>query len=185
MAGVALRRGHLERAAELFGTAAAYRESHAVFRAQAYEGLYGAAVVALRRALGDDRFEAAWAAGRALPLDEAVARAMELAGAGQPAAVDPRLAASPPPAVMPYLPPAPALLAPVLPDGLTPREAEVLRLLADGRTSTEIAEALVLSVRTVNNHITHLCGKIGARNRAEATAYALRHGLISFRALSP
>jgi DNA-binding CsgD family transcriptional regulator len=66
----------------------------------------------------------------------------------------------------------------VYPDRLTAREAEVLRLIADGRTNREIAETLTLSVRTVGRHITNIYGKIGARNRAEATAYALRHGFV-------
>jgi DNA-binding NarL/FixJ family response regulator len=49
----------------------------------------------------------------------------------------------------------------------------VLRLLAEGKTTREIAEELVLSERTVERHIADVYGKIGARNRAEATAYAL------------
>ena len=61
---------------------------------------------------------------------------------------------------------------PAAPDGLTPREVEVLRLIAGGRTNTEIAQTLVLSVRTVERHITNIYEKIGARGRAEATAYA-------------
>jgi DNA-binding CsgD family transcriptional regulator len=63
------------------------------------------------------------------------------------------------------------------PDGLTVREVEVLRLIAGGRTNKEIAEILVLSVPTVQRHITNLYGKIGARGRADATAYSLRHDL--------
>jgi DNA-binding CsgD family transcriptional regulator/pimeloyl-ACP methyl ester carboxylesterase len=61
--------------------------------------------------------------------------------------------------------------------GLTPRELEVLRLIGRGLSNQEIAEELVLSVRTVERHITNLYGKIGARRKAEATAYALRNGL--------
>ena len=64
------------------------------------------------------------------------------------------------------------------PDGLTERELDVLRLLAGGRTNKEIAEELVLSVRTVERHIGNLYGKISARGRADATAYALTRGLI-------
>lgn len=63
------------------------------------------------------------------------------------------------------------------PGGLTAREAEVLALLAAGRTNQEIADALTVSPFTVARHITNLYGKIGARGRADATAYALRHGL--------
>jgi DNA-binding NarL/FixJ family response regulator len=61
------------------------------------------------------------------------------------------------------------------PDGLSAREVEVLRLVATGSSNQEIAESLSISVRTVERHITNLYGKIGARGRADATAYALRY----------
>ncbi len=64
------------------------------------------------------------------------------------------------------------------PDGLTKREVEVLRLIASGQTNSEIAEELVLSVRTVERHIGNIYGKITARGRADATAYTLTRGLI-------
>jgi len=67
------------------------------------------------------------------------------------------------------------------PDGLTPREAEVLRLVALGCSSREIAEVLVLSVRTVERHITNVYSKTGARTRAQATAYALAHEVMAAR----
>jgi pimeloyl-ACP methyl ester carboxylesterase/DNA-binding CsgD family transcriptional regulator len=60
---------------------------------------------------------------------------------------------------------------------LTKRETEVLRLIAAGMTSKEISQELSLSVRTVGRHITNIYDKIGARSRADATAYALRNGL--------
>lgn len=63
------------------------------------------------------------------------------------------------------------------PDGLTEREVEVLRLLATGLSSKEIGAALVLSVRTVERHIANLYLKTGTHGRAQATAYALSHGL--------
>jgi DNA-binding CsgD family transcriptional regulator len=63
------------------------------------------------------------------------------------------------------------------PDGLTAREVDVLRLIAAGRSNREITDTLAISERTVNRHITNLYGKIGARGKADATAYALRHGL--------
>jgi DNA-binding CsgD family transcriptional regulator len=66
---------------------------------------------------------------------------------------------------------------PQRPSGLTAREVEVLVLLAAGRTSQEIAGALVLSPATVSRHIANIYVKIGARNRAEATAFAMSHGL--------
>jgi pimeloyl-ACP methyl ester carboxylesterase/DNA-binding CsgD family transcriptional regulator len=64
------------------------------------------------------------------------------------------------------------------PHGLTEREVEVLRHLAGGKTNGEIAEELFVSVRTVERHIANIYAKIGARGRANATAYALTHNLI-------
>jgi len=63
------------------------------------------------------------------------------------------------------------------PNALTSREQEVLRLIARGLSTREISEELVLSERTSARHITNIYAKIGARNRVEATAFALRHGL--------
>jgi DNA-binding NarL/FixJ family response regulator len=60
------------------------------------------------------------------------------------------------------------------PAGLTRREAEILRLLAGGRTNREIADTLVLSVHTIERHLANAYRKIGARNRADATAFAVR-----------
>jgi DNA-binding NarL/FixJ family response regulator len=61
--------------------------------------------------------------------------------------------------------------------GLSRREAEVLGLLAAGQSNREIARALCLSPRTVQRHVANLYPKIGAHNRAEATAFALHNGL--------
>jgi DNA-binding NarL/FixJ family response regulator len=64
-----------------------------------------------------------------------------------------------------------------LPDELTPREAEVLSLVAQGLSNGEIASALVVSEATVKTHINHVFAKIGARDRAQAVHYAYTHGL--------
>ncbi len=66
-----------------------------------------------------------------------------------------------------------------LPDGLTPREGEVLRLVAAGRSSREIGVDLVLSVRTVERHVANIYLKTGTHGRAQVTTYAVAHGLAS------
>ncbi len=71
--------------------------------------------------------------------------------------------------------PAPAPAS--LPDELTPREAEVLSLIARGLSNREIADTLVVSEATVKTHINHVFAKIGARDRAQAVHYAYTHGL--------
>jgi DNA-binding NarL/FixJ family response regulator len=64
-----------------------------------------------------------------------------------------------------------------LPDGLTPREAEILGLVAAGLTNPEIADLLVLSHHTVKTHLNHIFSKTRSRDRAAATAYARAHDL--------
>ncbi len=106
-----------------------------------------------------------------------ISRAIQAAAAHQ-ALLDPavqsRLLAAATAATAATAAPAPAA---ELPDELTPREAEVLRLIARGMSNAEIATALVVSEATVKSHINHLFAKIGARDRAQAVHYAYTHGL--------
>jgi DNA-binding CsgD family transcriptional regulator len=66
---------------------------------------------------------------------------------------------------------------PSLPANLTEREAAVLKLVAEGRSTRQIARTLVLSEKTVTNHLTHIFTKTASENRAAATAFAFHHGL--------
>ncbi|MDQ6754570.1 MAG: LuxR C-terminal-related transcriptional regulator [Actinomycetota bacterium] len=74
---------------------------------------------------------------------------------------------------------------PPLPAGLTAREGEVLGMLCHGRNTAQIASALVISPKTVRNHVEHIYLKIGASNRVGATLFALEHGLVDRLAGGP
>ena len=63
------------------------------------------------------------------------------------------------------------------PDGLTAREVEVLRLVAEGLTDAQVAERLVVSLRTVHAHLRSIYRKLDVRSRSAATRYAVEHGL--------
>jgi DNA-binding NarL/FixJ family response regulator len=102
-----------------------------------------------------------------------IARSLHSAAEGY-SVLDPRVQAALLAATAPA-PPAPR--SPVLPDGLTRREAEILTLIARGRTNTEIADALFLSHNTVKTHVSHIFTKTGSRDRAAAIHYAQRHHL--------
>lgn len=102
-----------------------------------------------------------------------ISRALHSAAAGQTILgpeIGARLLASAQSAIRPALPV-------VLPDGLTPREAEVLQLLATGLSNGEIAAHLVISEHTVKTHINHLFAKTGSRDRAQAINYAREQDL--------
>ena len=69
------------------------------------------------------------------------------------------------------------LLGRDLPDGLTAREVEVLRLVASGRSNPQIAQDLFLSQKTVQRHLSNIFGKTGVTSRTAAAAYAFERGL--------
>jgi DNA-binding CsgD family transcriptional regulator len=178
LAGNACVRGDHTRAVRLFAAAealgAAAGAPGGAFLRAAPRLEYARRLAAARTALGESAFAVAWAEGRALPPDRLVALALESV---------PRAPRTPPPAngaggngQAAGHPRRPAGAA--RPDGLTAREEDVLRLVAAGKRNKEIAGDLVLSVRTVEKHVANLYAKIGARGRADAAAYALRHGLL-------
>ncbi len=107
----------------------------------------------------------ALAGAQAYSLDEAIVDALSLAGTFDQAAAaqEPDEQSS----------------VPAYPDGLTRREVEVLQLIATGKGTREIAAELTISEGTVERHVTNLYRKIDAANRADATAYAFRHGLAT------
>jgi DNA-binding NarL/FixJ family response regulator len=113
-------------------------------------------LAALRDDLGTEHFAAEWAAGRSLPREAAIVES--LAVHARPARPAPSPAAS-------------------VRHGLTDRELEILRLLAAGESNRAIADRLFISPATVARHVTNINGKLGVGSRAQAAAYAHRHGL--------
>ncbi len=113
---------------------------------------YHRAIAIAGEALGRKGFARYRAAGGALPMDAAVALAMEV-GAGEKAHATRAV------------------------NALSRREIEVLRLLVEGRSNGEIADALYISVRTVRSHVSNILAKLEVRTRAAAVAVALRTGL--------
>jgi non-specific serine/threonine protein kinase len=149
-----------ERAARLLGAAASLNEEIGASATIVYVPGWVPASVAARTMLGDAAFAAAWDAGRALPLDEAVREALTEppSGAGPNTLAGADVATSH--------------------DELTPREVEVLRLLAVGHTDAEIAQALFITAHTVRTHVQHVRAKLGVNSRAAAVSFAFLHGLI-------
>jgi HD-GYP domain-containing protein (c-di-GMP phosphodiesterase class II) len=68
---------------------------------------------------------------------------------------------------------------PPLPAGLTAREAEVLRLLAFGLTTQQVADRLVISAKTANHHVQHIYTKIGVSTRGAAALFTIEHGILT------
>jgi DNA-binding NarL/FixJ family response regulator len=83
--------------------------------------------------------------------------------------------AAPPPVEPTPLPK--SLIVPETAERLTPREREVLKLLAEGATDREIADRLFISHRTAMQHVANILGKLEVSSRTAAAAFALRHGL--------
>ncbi|MGB3329524.1 MAG: LuxR C-terminal-related transcriptional regulator [Thermomicrobiales bacterium] len=141
--------------------------------------------MAIRDVLGEDRFQAAWQAGHARDLEASLRDALAIArqGSASPVVI-PSLPPPPPaPASTPAAAPPAATTGPGLVDSaglerLTPREREVLILIASGATNAEIADQLNLSARTVGTHLTRIYAKLAIDNRAEAAVLAIRAGLI-------
>jgi DNA-binding CsgD family transcriptional regulator len=152
----------LPRAARLWGAAAALRERIGAPLPPVDQREHEQVVERARTQLDAATWAAAWAEGRGLPLEQAIAAALEQLPQPESGASD----APSPPATAAF------------PAGLTAREVEVLRLVAQGRTNAEIAQALILSPYTINAHLRAIFGKLAVPSRSAATRYALEHHLV-------
>ena len=159
LAAVALDVGQTQRAARLLGAAAALRERSGSTVWLPEQGRHERVAAAARAALGVEAYALEVSTGRALSLYEVVAEATAVADAF-PSPASPA-------------PPSPAEGA-----GLSRREHEVLRLLAEGKSNPEIAEALYIGRGTVKSHVVNILSKLDASSRTEAATIAHRRGLL-------
>jgi DNA-binding CsgD family transcriptional regulator len=148
LAGVARASGSLSRAATLLGAAEGLRERADLGVWPVRQALHEKLVADVRGAADD-----AWSAGRRMDAAQAAAFAMQAQAEAAEAASDNGIA------------------------GLTAREQEVAALIAQGKTSKEIADALVITERTADTHAAHIREKLGLRSRAEIAAWATRLGV--------
>jgi non-specific serine/threonine protein kinase len=151
--------GQMAAAARLLGAAAALREAVGRALALPERATYARAKATALAALGDEAFAAAWEAGRALSEEEAAALVRDVAAAATSGSSRNQRGV-------------------VTQHSLTPREMEILRLVAAGRSNREIADALFISVPTVKRHLTNVLAKLDLPSRSAATAYAHTHHLV-------
>lgn len=162
IAGLASASEHAQAAlaARLFGAAATLREAGGLPVDPACRTALARDRTATRAVLGEALFAAGWAAGATLSLEEAITTATTLIAM----ASDPAAGTSP--------------TRPENLEGLTPREREILPLLAQGLSDREIAAMLSLSPRTVGWHVTHLLAKLNVPSRTAAATEGIRRGLV-------
>jgi DNA-binding CsgD family transcriptional regulator len=160
LGGVFLRAGQPERATRLLAAGRALGDAIGVVPIgvvpMANNDYFQHFRAEARQRLDEQVFASAWAAGWRLSPEEALADVL----------------AEPDPFTRPLAKVADNLA------GLTPREREVLRLVAEGHSNQRIADILFISVPTVKSHLNSVLGKLGVPSRSAATAYAHTHGLL-------
>ena len=154
LASIVGAEGRLVRAARLWGAAEALLERIEAMYTYVPDHSLHRSQVAARSLIDEAAWETAWAEGRAMSPEQAIEYAVDHSATSKPAAREP------------------------YPDGLSPREVEILRLVATGLTDAEVAKKLFISPRTVNWHLGSIYRKLGFHSRAEATRFAVEHRLL-------
>ncbi len=159
---VAAGQGQFEDAAQLWGAASALRDSIHAILPPSYESDRAPHLERARTALGPQAFARAWAEGQGLTPDEiqSLVESPWPEDAAEPATAE-------------------AKPGPLHPDqyGLTPREVQVLRLVATGLSDAQVADKLVISPRTVGKHLQSIYSKLYLPSRSAATRWAIEHHL--------
>ncbi|HEY6072315.1 MAG TPA: LuxR C-terminal-related transcriptional regulator, partial [Anaerolineales bacterium] len=145
LGGAAALKGQHERAAQLLAAAEALRKTLGRQRGAPDQADFDKRVASTRAALGETAFTAAWAQGSNMPLEDAIAEAL---GPAKPTDGE-------------------------HPSLLTPREREVVGLIAQGLTNRDIASRLVISERTVDTHVQRILNKLGVNSRVQVAAWAV------------
>ncbi|MGI8403819.1 MAG: tetratricopeptide repeat protein [Thermomicrobiales bacterium] len=165
-AALAARNRQHEASAILYGTVSAARDRlGAPARARTLNEV-ATAIENCKRALGEPAFAIAWNRGFDLPVEEAIRNMDAIAREIADLSVSARVAT------------AKQKTPPTVEHPLTEREMEVLRLLAEGKSSPEIAADLFISPRTATTHVANILTKLEVNSRSAAVAAAIRHGLV-------
>jgi DNA-binding CsgD family transcriptional regulator len=168
LAAVAQMLGQPARATRLYGFTGSLRTLLGAPLTPIDRPYYQQTVAALHAQLDEPTFLKAWTAGQAMTLEEALAEAAQVqARTPIPPTSSPVLVETPP-----------TSLAQVHPFGLTAREIEVLRLVTQGLTTSQIAAHLIISPRTADAHLRSIYSKLDVTSRAAATRSAIEHQLI-------
>ena len=167
LASVAAARDEAERAARLLGLAEQVQPGFDRMLAPTDRAIYQRSTDRARTELGEHGYARAWAEGHTMPLEQAIADA--LGDAVVPGRAGPRDVPSARTAVTPSACPDGAPVA------LTPREREVLQLVAQGYTDQAVATRLGLQPRTVSSYLSAIYGKLGVRTRTAAAHWLLEH----------
>ena len=163
LGAVVAAEGEPARAACLWGAAETLRTELGAFIPHAEQVSYERSMSTVHAQLSEDVFSSAWAEGRAMSLEQVLANWETM----------------PSPRPVPTAPPSTATaFAPPPHTRLTPREMDVLRLVALGLTNPQIAEQLVISPQTVHAHLRSMYSKLGVTTRSAATRFAVEHHIV-------
>jgi non-specific serine/threonine protein kinase len=152
LAALALADGATEQAVRLYASAVVLGQQHGIAAEPTDQATIQHHLAQARAVLGSGEYDEFWAAQLAVPIEQVIDEVLADVG----------------------IPPS----QPVISHGLSPRELEVLRLLADGMSNQEIAAALGISHYTAANHVRNMMNKLGLESRTAVVGWALRHGVV-------